>query len=152
MVGLVEPPVPVEKIAERLGFAVLRFPFPDTTSGLTYIDQGIKSIGVNSNHAETRQRFSTAHELGHYLHGHEDYDHGKTHIDDRPTWLDPQNHLEVEADEFAAELLMPEHLLRLDLATFGLKVPALAKRYQVSEQAMWIQLIKLELASQYAKE
>lgn len=151
MAKVKEAPVPVEQIAELLDFSVLRFPFPDTTSGLTYIEHGVKSIGVNSNHAETRQRFSIAHELGHYLHGHEDYDHGKTHIEDRPTWMDPQNRQEVEADEFAAELLMPEHFLRQDLATFGLDVLALAGRYRVSEQAMWIQLVNLKLASQYAR-
>ena len=55
-----------------------------------------------------------------------------------------------EADEFAAELLMPEPFLRRDVSTLGLKAPDLAQRYQVSEQAMWIQLINLKIASQYS--
>jgi Zn-dependent peptidase ImmA (M78 family) len=62
-------------------------------------------------------------------------------VENRPTFLDPQNRQETEANEFASELLMPEPFLRRDVADAGLDVPALAKRYQVSEQAMWIQLI-----------
>jgi Zn-dependent peptidase ImmA (M78 family) len=58
---------------------------------------------------------------------------------------------ENEANEFAAELLMPESFLRADLPQYGLDVPALAKRYRVSEQAMWIQLMDLELANQYSQ-
>lgn len=150
MVRVTGPPVDVQKVADVLGFSVLEHPFPDTTSGVTFIEEGVKTIGVNSHHSLTRQRFSIAHELGHYLSGHESYDHGKAHVENRPTWLDPQNRQEIEADEFAAELLMPEPFLRQDLADQGLNVPHLAKRYQVSEQAMWIQLINLKLASQYS--
>lgn len=150
MVGITEPPVDVKKVAEALGFTVLPYDFPDSTSGLTYIDEGVKSIGHNSNHAPTRQRFSVAHELGRYLSGHEPYDHGTTHVEEHPAYLDPQNRLEAEANEFAAELLMPADFLRRDVAQFGLDVPTLAKRYQVSEHALWIQLIDLGLASQYA--
>jgi len=146
MVGVTEPPVDVRAVADYLGFSVIAFEFDEATSGLTFIEGDVKSIGVNSAHARTRQRFTIAHELGHYISGHESYDHGATHIEDRPKWLDPQNRQEIEADEFAAELLMPEPFLRRDLAIQRLDTPALAKRYQVSEQAMWIQLINLKLA------
>jgi Zn-dependent peptidase ImmA (M78 family) len=149
-VGVKEPPVDVNAIAEFLGFTVIAFDFPDSTAGLTFIEAGVKTIGVNCNHATVRQRFSAAHELGHYLSGHEAYDYGATYVEDRPSYLDPQHRQELEANEFAAELLMPERMLRIDVSRMGLDAAALAKRYQVSEQAMWIQLIDLELASQYA--
>lgn len=148
MAGVTEPPVDVEAVAEFLGFTVLTYPLPDTTSGLTFIEEGIKTIGVNSTHPRTRQRFSVAHELGHYLSGHESYDGGGTHVDDRPSYLDPQYRQEVEANEFAAELLMPSAWLKRDVAEHGMSqidTPALAKRYEVSEQAMWIQLLDLQL-------
>ncbi|CCF85310.1 ImmA/IrrE family metallo-endopeptidase [Nitrolancea hollandica] len=150
-VGVAEPPVDIHAIAEFLGFMVLPFEFPDSTSGLTYIEGAIKTIGVNSSHALVRQRFSAAHEIGHYLSGHEAYDHGQTHVEDRPTYLDPQYQQEVEANEFAAELLMPSKILKKDVARMGLDVRELARRYEVSEQAMWIQLIDLGLANQYAR-
>ena len=151
MVGVTEPPVDVERIAQFLGFAVIPFEFPDTVSGVTFIEGDLKTIGVNAHHAPTRQRFSVGHELGHYLSGHESYDHSKTHVEDRPGFLAPQNRIEIEANEFASELLMPEHFLKRDVATLGLDAQALAKRYQVSEQAMWIQLIDLKLAGQYSR-
>lgn len=152
MVGAAEPPVDVDLVARTLGFDVLRFGFEEATSAVTFIEgDEIRTIGVNSDHAPTRQRFSVAHELGHYLNGHESYDCSAIHVEDRPVWLDPQNRQETEANEFAAELLMPERWLRRDVAVHGLDAPALARRYQVSEQAMWIQLIDLGLASQYAK-
>lgn len=139
------PPVDPELIAEFLGFAVLEYPFPDTTSGLTFIEDGVKTIGVNQNHAPTRRRFSIAHELGHYLSGHESYDSGGTHVDTRPSYLDPQHRQEIEANEFAAELLMPTDWLKQDVANLGADGTMLARRYGVSEQAMWIQLLDLRL-------
>lgn len=151
MAGVDSPPVDINGIAELLGFTIVPFDFPDSTAAVTFIEGDSKTIGVNSNHAPTRQRFSISHELGHYLSGHESYDHGKTHVENRPTFLDPQNRQEIEANEFASELLMPEVLLRRDAAQIGLDVSALAKRFVVSEQAMWIQLINLKIARQYAK-
>jgi len=151
MMGATEPPVDVFGVARTLGFDVLLFEFAASTSAVTFIEGDVRSIGVNSEHAPTRRRFSVAHELGHYLSGHESYDHDAVHVEDRPVWLDPQNRQETEANEFAAELLMPERLLCRDVAAHGLDVPTLARRYDVSEQAMWIQLIDLGLASRYAQ-
>ncbi len=147
MVGVVAPPVDVQAIAEFLGFTVIPFDFPDDVSGVTFIEGDVKSIGVNENHAQTRQRFSIAHELGHFLSGHESYDNDKLHVEDQGRFLHSDNRQELEANEFAAELLLPSSFLRRDVAECGLDVPALAKRYEVSEQAMWIQLIDLKLAS-----
>lgn len=143
--GVKHPPVDSKAIAEFLGFTVLPYDFPDTTSGLTFIEEGVKAIGVNSRHALTRQRFSIAHELGHYLNGHDSYDSGGTHVESQPSYLNPQQWQEIEANEFAAELLMPTDWLKRDVAEIGADGVALARRYGVSEQAMWIQLLDLKL-------
>lgn len=145
MAGMTDPPVDVWKVAQFLGFEVIPFEFPETISGMTFIEEGVKSIGVNYYHHMTRQRFSIAHEIGHYLLGHEAYDDSNVHVNDRPSYLNAYNRQEGEANEFAAELLMPAASLRRDVAEYGLNVPKLAKRYQVSEQAMWIQLLDLNL-------
>jgi hypothetical protein len=42
-------------------------------------------------------------------------------------------------------------LLRITDLSGDLDMSRLAKRYPVSQQAMWIQLIELKLASQYAR-
>lgn len=143
------PPVDVVKIAEGLGFEVHDYDFPEPdTSAVLVIDGDLRGIGVNSRFAPVRKRFSIAHELGHFLLGHGDFaDSQKTFEDGSYNYSDPQNRQESEANEFAAELLMPEKMLRRDLQEFGRDVPLLAKRYLVSEQALWIQLINLQLAS-----
>lgn len=149
MVGVREPPVDIDAVAAFLGFTVIPFDFPDSVSGVTFIEGAVKSIGVNKSHATTRQRFSVAHELGHFLCGHESYDDKKVHIEDRLGFLTAYSRQEQEANEFASEILMPEPFLRTDVAKIGLDGTALAKRYLVSEQAMWIQLIDWKLANRY---
>jgi Zn-dependent peptidase ImmA (M78 family) len=55
---------------------------------------------------------------------------------------------EIDANAFAASLLMPQNFLRKDVADFldiddARQVLALSKRYQVSAQAMTIRLVNL---------
>lgn len=146
MYKIIEPPVPVEKIAKLLGFEVEPFDFPDSISAVIRIKGTIKVIGVNKNQAETRQRFSIGHELGHYLSGHENFDHEKKIVvDPEKKYLDPQYRAEQEADEFAAEILMPEFMLKKYVEEEKLDTPSLAEKFNVSDQAMLIQLINLKL-------
>lgn len=148
MLGVSEPPVDIVRVAQQLGFEVHQEDFPEGISAVLVVDGDIRAIGVNRSHARVKQRFSIAHELGHYLQGHGDFaDSRKTFEDGSYNYADPQNRQETEANEFAAELLMPEFLLKKDFAEFGLEADRLAERYQVSGQAMWIQLINLRLAS-----
>ena len=69
----------------------------------------VKSIGF--------QRFSIAHELGHYFLGHADtmfYD-GKT-VHESQAGFGSKEFIELEADHFAAGLLMPSELFRKEAA------------------------------------
>lgn len=89
-------------------------------------------IVYNDDKPVVRKRFSVAHELGHlylgHLHGHSSDD------------LDTENFDEIEANAFAAHLLMPPNLVRKDIKS-GQKDPGqLAKKYNVSIDAMWLQL------------
>jgi hypothetical protein len=60
----------------------------------------------------SRKNFTIAHEIGHFLMpGHEESG-GVCASDDIGNWTRPANVLEREADEFAAELLMPEASIR----------------------------------------
>src|SRR3954469_18194462 len=66
--GINAPPVPVEKIAKRLRVDVRFEPLEGGLSGALYrADDGHAVLGVNNWHAEVRQRFTIAHELGHLL-------------------------------------------------------------------------------------
>ncbi len=142
-----KPPVPVERIAARLGLDVRSAPLDGDLSGVLVRNEGEVYIGVNSLHHRNRRRFTIAHELGHFaLHNgmrmHVDRDFRVNWRDeDSSKAVDPE---EMEANRFAAELLMPTHLLlkdieelkRLDRGTVDL----LARRYRVSPQAMRIRL------------
>ncbi len=148
---ITELPIDVVRIAGLLGFKVLPFDFPQTMSGVIKIEGTKKVIVVNKNHAEVRQRFTIAHELGHYLSGHSSFSHEETFVDPDKKYLDPHHRDEEEADEFAAELLMPESLLKIDVIQNKLSANDLATKYNVSEQAMWLQLINLKLAVHQSK-
>jgi Zn-dependent peptidase ImmA (M78 family) len=93
-----------------------------------------KSIFIlyNDDRPVVRKRFSVAHELGHLHLGHL---HGNSSLD-----LNSENFDEIEANTFAAHLLMPPDWLRKDIKA-GINRPEdLSKKYQVSIDAMWFQL------------
>ena len=106
-------------------------------------------IGVNKDQAQVRQRFTIAHELGH-LKLHE---HRQVHVDREfrvrfrsGTSSQGINRDEMEANRFAAELLMPLEFLRRDIEerdfalTDNEALWSLAKIYGVSAQAMAFRL------------
>ncbi len=89
-------------------------------------------IIYNDSKPVVRKRFSVAHELGHLYIGHL---HGNSSSD-----INSENFDEMEANMFAAYLLMPPELLRKDIKA-GIKKPEdLAKKYGVSVEALWLQL------------
>ena len=148
------PPVPVEKLAELSG-AVIRYePFEGQMSGVLYnagdVDGAV--IGINALHPSVRQRFSIAHEVGHLLL------HADTELQvDKHAFVAFRNlasstaddPMEVEANQFAAALLMPEDLLSRcvneldDDLDLEVAIARLAQRFGVSEQAMTIRLTSL---------
>ena len=145
-----QAPVEIEKIANFLGFKIVRYPFPDQLRGMVRIreNQMVKIIGVNEKHPDYLQRYTIAHELGHYLNGHEHIEKG--FIDDDTRFYDSHFQQEKDAYRFAAELLMPKYFLEQDLKILGLNIETLIKKYEVSEQAMWIRLTSLRLAEKYS--
>jgi hypothetical protein len=90
---------------------------------------------------ERRLRFTIAHEIGHFLL------HGEHAIAERggATNLATARH-EREADQFAAELLMPAELVRQAVLEDGLDVERLADRFEVSVAAMRQRLRRLGLS------
>ena len=147
IVGQDTAPIDTDVVAKYLRFDVIPFAFPDDVSGVTYITEDVKSIGVNQYHDLTRQRFSVAHEIGHYLLGHEAYDNDAVHVEQGRWLLAPHSRQEQEANEFAAELLMPKFLLEREGIRPDVDVKWLARKYNVSEQALWIQLLDHKILS-----
>ena len=131
----------------------------ESISGILY-KEGMESIiVVNKNHARVRQRFTIAHEIGHYVLEH--HRNGSMFIDL------PSRHMstalfrnsdsstgeilqEREANAFAAALLMPKYLVKEEIEDLNLSfdqddksVEQLAKKFKVSSQSMMFRLSNL---------
>ena len=145
------PPVPVERIAAGHGCTVRASDLKDI-SGILVRSPAGNVIGVNSLHHEHRRRFTVAHELGHLLlHEGEQVTFDRDfrvslRSDESSTGTDVE---EVEANFFAASLLMPDSLLLADprARTIDLEdadaTAALARIFSVSTQAMTLRLARL---------
>jgi Zn-dependent peptidase ImmA (M78 family) len=157
--GIISPPVPVEKIAEAFGLELRRAPAEEDLSGFLYRDRHKKTaaVGVNSTHHANRQRFTIGHELGHYLL----HDLEGIHVDRRFEVKlrngksgEETDDQEKEANLFAAELLMPERILKADLAMIEqldledeASLVRLSERYAVSVQALSFRVANLGLVT-----
>lgn len=66
-IGWAEPPVDPARIAEEiLGVVVVEVDMPPDMSGMLVREPARVVIGVNEGHSGPRQRFTIAHELGHF--------------------------------------------------------------------------------------
>jgi Zn-dependent peptidase ImmA (M78 family) len=151
---ILEAPVPVEDVARRLGISVVHEPIQGDIDGMLYRDGTRVVIGVNSKQAEVRRRFTIAHEIGHYrLHpGHDVHVDRHVKIDFRDEVSSQATHREeIEANAFAAALLMPTHFVRrgvLEAVNKGVSngstlIAELARKFEVSKQAMEYRLVNL---------
>ncbi len=152
--GIARAPIPVEAIAERLGIEVKLVPLEDQLSGMIFL-HGDPVVAVNSLHHRNRQRFTIAHEIGHFVMHLKEIGE-EVHVDKKFIALARGSHSssgfdpkEVEANSFAAELLVPRYLLRQHLSNAVVDVEDealiadLAKRFQVSSQMMSFRISEL---------
>lgn len=127
-------PVPIEDVLTHYGFTVMALEELDNSVS-ALVDIKEKYIGVNANHSKTRQRFTLSHELGHYLLGHA----AGAFQDVASNSIKSTNPVEQEADEFAAELLVPSQVLKkMPLSS----IENLASHFFVSTEVLTIQLTK----------
>jgi Zn-dependent peptidase ImmA (M78 family) len=157
--GIVKPPVPVEDLARSEGIQVVRTQASGTESGFILRDGKRIVIGINSRNSRKRQRFTIAHELGHW----------RLHHDGRPLIVDhtirinkrdevssaATDHEEIQANAFAAALLMPEEMVQAAVereVSLGIDsrddlVQSLAEEFDVGGEAMGFRLINLGVFS-----
>lgn len=151
-----KPPINVDEIARTRGIEILRHRFDGPESGFALRDGDHWFIGINTQTSRRRQRFTAAHELGHLLL-HAGYE---LIVDQAVLRVDLRSELssmgtdieEIEANTFAAALLMPEklvihHVTNLirtngDITRDDL-ISELARIYDVSAEAMGYRLINL---------
>ena len=151
-------PVDPFAIASRLGIKVLVGSFADdAVEGVLRTFKGQTQILVRIASNLVRQKFTVAHELGHFaLHlpyvssPRED---GEIFVDNsiqlyrkssRPRTDPSEQRREFQANRFAAALLMPAEEVK-HRANSGLSVLALAKEFGVSEQSMTYRMGQLDV-------
>lgn len=140
--GITAPPVDLLQILRHNGIKYEEVDdFPDTVDALIIEDGTTIYAAVNAQQHFHRQRFSLAHELGHYFL-HRDNTFGDPITIDSPAEADDfgtKSPMETEADNFAGELLVPLEMLKLHV---GKSIPELSKVFRVSEQAMGVAVSK----------
>ena len=139
-------PVKVGAVAMELGLIVRSATLPVGISGEIRPDKDSRAgykIRVNRHEAKTRQRFTLAHEISHYLlhkdqigDGIEDSILYRSNLSDRR---------EAEANRLAADILMPWHLVSMLLIELEEledreKIDTIAHRLEVSRPAIEIRL------------
>ena len=146
--GAVAPPVDVESVAKALGMSVNYERLDNDVSGIMLVENGVAKVAINEAHHRNRRRFTLAHEIGHLLlHAKGD----RVFVDRRffrSRWSNKGAlREEIEANAFAASLLMPRSFIEQYLEAEGgitdVDVFRLATRFEVSEQAMTLRLVKL---------
>ena len=138
-------PVDPVHIAKYLGIGVVTMQLPNNVSGALIKEQDSDPIIVLSqSDSINRWRFSCAHELGHYVDR-------TVHNGDHYRYVDLRSDLsslgtkdeEIFANQFAANLLMPEEDVRK--AHQSMPVFLLAQHFGVSDDAMNFRLKTLGL-------
>ena len=139
-------PVPVERLVRSKGISIQFAPLDGDLSGMAFVKDNIPTIGVNSLHHPNRQRFTIAHELGHIVL-HRPLIENAIHLDRGSLKRDVVSTLgidpiEIQANTFAAELLMPSAILEriVDGKPVDMEddkaIANLAKAFRVSPAAM----------------
>ena len=137
----IKPPIRIESVVEWMGFQViLLHTVGEEFSGLVSVRQ--KLIGVNGRHHRHRRRFTIGHELAHIILKHPP----ESHCTSKEIAL-----YNSEADECAAELLMPAILLSQWLPITK-SLSNLAYAFDVSEEAMAVKVKQVTRVGRIATE
>lgn len=141
----------VKKLAKKLNVEVLPKKLDDDVAGLFVRINGKPIISYNQNQKnKSRERFTIAHELGHFLL----HSNKPIFIDKNPKVMFRNNASssgeqlqEKEANHFAAALLMPKKLIKIEIDKMSNDIinpiKYLSRLFKVSEQAMSFRLANL---------
>lgn len=149
--GFYEVGFDIKSLTHKMGITLINKMFDSDISGLLVLQDGNPVISINHREDTKRQRFTVAHEIGHYI----------LHAKNQPLFIDKNPKImfrnnasstgeiliEREANAFAAALLMPAELVREEVSkipnTSRDAVKHLSEQFLVSEQAMSFRLSNL---------
>ncbi len=135
--GLEPVPLDVLTVAEKLGIGVELVSLENDISGILYNVEEKDSwlMQVNKDHHPNRQRYTIAHELGHFcLHRHLE-----RYFEDKIFFRGSESSkIEWQANDFASAILMPEDDFREKMSSGVKKIELLASLFKVSTLALRI--------------
>ena len=151
--NLYKPAIPIEKIVEGLGILLVPYDLGNEVSGMLMLDDENNGIiSYNDKDNKKRQRFTIAHELGHYiLHRKSE----RLFIDKDFIVKYRSNKLydslemqqEQQANAFAAAILMPATLIHEEMKKVKFRnfdetklIESLSEIFEVSNLAMTYRL------------
>lgn len=147
-------PVDVKAIISEIGLTYVEREMPDGESGFIEYDGWQCTIAVNANEGPQRKRFTAAHELGHFLY-HRDLLREHRHLDrlfDEAAGRNLAEPLEyaheMQANSFAARLLMPKTTLENEIRSGNNTIAGLARKFDVSRAAVEFRIKNLNLVDQ----
>ena len=130
-------------IAKQLSITLCEQPLVDEINAISFHYKGRYVIGINECRTTDIGNFIIAHELGHFILHPRDL---SINLRDRHCLSQHRTTaMDVQANSFALELLMPENCFREKAACFN--VPALRDIYSVSEEVICFRLKQLGLKS-----
>jgi Zn-dependent peptidase ImmA (M78 family) len=151
-IGDLTLPVDIVSLARDKGLIVTPYPLGEL-SGVLYIEEGKGKIGYDPKLKLVQIRFTVAHLLGHFiLHNHKSelfIDRQFKYSENGFLSVQPKT-LEMEANEFAIRILIPEICLK-EMGDFSVdfgddeSVKSLAKKFGVSYFTLCHRLINLKL-------
>lgn len=131
--GISDEPLDLRALVALLNIRLEIKPMVSDVSGYLKNISGRWVIGVNSLHHPRRQNFTIAHELAHYCL------HTENMSDFEDTVLfrnGDSNSVEAQANNFAAELLMPENAFREYISNNSSNIEEIANHFNVSTMAV----------------
>lgn len=144
---IIKPLVPLGALAKDLGINVQLSALPANRSGLIRKRGDGYEIKINRFESRSRQRFTLAHEISHYLLHRDTIDRkGEAGLQDSVLYRSGEpERIEFEANRLAAEIVMPRALLDAKIKTFAGNlseeaVESLAEQFGVSKAAMEVRV------------
>ncbi len=138
-------PLDIEGVGNKLSIKISRTSLEDDVSGVLQENKSDNSweLLINKNHHPNRQRYTIAHEVGHYcLHRHL-----KTEFKDKIFFRGGDTtRQELQANSFASEVLMPEHEFRRLVREGTKSIEQLANIFKVSTLALRIRAKNLGMS------
>ncbi|SIT32134.1 protein of unknown function [Thalassospira xiamenensis M-5 = DSM 17429] len=147
-------PVNIEQMIRDLGIELDKEAklSPEISGQIEMLENDTYKISANGDHHYYRRRFTMAHELAHYILHRDLIGRG---LDDNQMYRSTvagnfynprvQPSHEIEANQLAADLLVPGKVLRKLWESGERNLEKLAKQFQVSKSAMEIRLKTLNL-------